>query len=59
MPAPLAVDAPTASGLITRVFPRTLWLEPRDAVALLRRLGVAHQHIIVAMLTHHADHAHP
>jgi predicted nucleic acid-binding protein len=39
MPAPLAVDAPAASGLMARVFPETLWLEPADAVALLRRLG--------------------
>lgn len=40
MPGSLAVDSATASRLIKRVFPTTLWLSPEHASALLARLGV-------------------
>lgn len=39
MPGQIAVDAPTAAAIITRVFPVIEWLPPDDAAALLTRLG--------------------
>jgi predicted nucleic acid-binding protein len=38
MPGQLAVDAPTAAGVIARTFPTVTWLAPADAHALLARL---------------------
>lgn len=39
MPGGLAIDAPTATALLARVFPDIAWLTGRHAVDLLRRLG--------------------
>ena len=39
MPGPLMVDAPTATGLITTVFPIVYWLDATAATNLLGRLG--------------------
>ncbi len=39
MPGPLAIDAPTATDIIARVFPTVHWLEPEAARSLLVRLG--------------------
>lgn len=39
MPGPLMVDAPTASGLITTVFPTVYWLDHASSASLLQRLG--------------------
>jgi predicted nucleic acid-binding protein len=40
MPGALAVDPPTASALIARVFPEVVWLAKDDVAALIERLGV-------------------
>jgi predicted nucleic acid-binding protein len=39
MPGQLAVDAPTAAAIITRVFPDVCWLDGDAASALLVRIG--------------------
>lgn len=39
MPGQLAVDAPTAAGVIERTFPSVCWLAPDAARALFDRLG--------------------
>ena len=39
MPGHLAVAAPTAVAIIERVFPEIHWLTPKNALALLARLG--------------------
>ncbi len=39
LPGQLAVDSPTATAIIERVFPDIDWLEPAQAQALLRRFG--------------------
>src|SRR4051812_7655470 len=39
MPGQLAVDGPTAAGIIGQVFPEICWLDQHHAGALLRRLG--------------------
>ncbi len=39
MPGPLRVDAPTATRIITTVFPTVLWLGGAEATSLLQRLG--------------------
>lgn len=39
MPGSLRVDAPTATSLISRVFPQVLWLGEAQAADLLGRLG--------------------
>jgi len=39
MPGALSIDAPTAQGIISRVFPEVHWLEADAARSLLDRLG--------------------
>lgn len=40
LPGQLAVDPPTASSIIRRVFPSTCWLESDDSDALFARLSM-------------------
>ncbi len=39
LPGQLAIDAPTAASIISRVFPSTCWLDAEAASVLLARLG--------------------